>query len=96
MLATGQEFSRDRKAEFESSRDAMVGAEVLAWCGPNELSRCGHLIRKERTQNGREYTFDVVPPGCSYAIAVGYDDRIASWRYVSEPGACWKFFLAPP
>lgn len=95
-LATGQALSRDRKAEFENHREAMVGAEVLAWCGQNELSRCGHLVRKARTGNSREYTFEIVPPGCAYAITVGPDDRITAWRYVSEPNACWKFFLAPP
>jgi len=99
-LATGQELSRDRKSEFETRRNAMVGAEVRAWCDApkreGELIHCGKLVRTTNTETTREYTFEIVPPGCSYAITVGTDERITAWRYASEPSECWKFFLAPP
>jgi len=78
----------------------MIGSGLGASCdaptGAGELVYCGKLVRTAQAGTSREYSFEIVPPGCSYAITVGLDERITAWRYVSEPGACWKFFLAPP
>jgi hypothetical protein len=99
-VVTGQELIRDRKGEFENRLSTMIGADLTDRCDsprrPGELIYCGKLVRTTNNSSGRELTFEIAPPGCSYALTIESTDKIASWRYVSEPAQCWKFFLAPP
>jgi len=78
----------------------MIGADLTVRCDsprrPGELIYCGKLVHTTNTSAGRELAFEIVPPGCSYAITVDSTNTITAWRYVSEPSECWKFFLAPP
>lgn len=93
------ELARDRKGEFEKSRNALIGKNVLAECQAEPFEHrmfrgCGSYQKQNFLPDGIEFVFQIAPAPCAYAIVVGANhETIVGWRYISAPDACWQLYI---